>query len=243
MQCGLEGKKSRTNAKKKNRKLIPFKKFEPRNTKQEDLFNSLEQEDVVVVDSCAGTGKTFTVCAKAVELLLTNQVKQIVISRPPISTGKSNGSVPGTMEEKCIPFLNPVIYALKKQFFNVEDYNKKVKEGKIRIEALETIRGATFDNAFVYFDEAQQLTLDELEAVITRTGDNSVLCFTGDSLQNDLGYRSGLSSFCSLAQEYGFVGLKQIEFTENEVVRSDVCKRAVKMFNWDRKRKQEPKDK
>ena len=128
--------------------------------------------------------------------------QKIVISRPVEPMGKDIGFLPGTMEDKILPWLKPIKDNL--QFIMGSDrtmFDMYMQKGKIEVEALTYIRGRSISNAFVIIDEAQNLTAHEVKTIITRIGENTKIVLTGDIEQIDNIYTNEMSNGLTYAVE------------------------------------------
>lgn len=200
---------------------------------QGKLFDALSGDiPLVVCTGSAGVGKTIITAFKAAEAYLAGDIDKIIISRANVSTGKSNGFVPGTLEEKLQVWLIQLIDYLQK-FLGRYGYRKAYDKGDIKFESIEHVRGRSFDNAFIIVTEAQQLTLEELKAITTRVGENSILVLEGDLAQKDT-HNSGLQKLETLLKDYKVIDngyAKVVNFTLDDIVRSGLCKAMVTMFH------------
>ena len=128
--------------------------------------------------------------------------KKIVVSRPVQPLGKDIGFLPGTMNEKMLPWLMPIQDNI--QFILGNDrtmLRSYLESGEIEIEALTYIRGRSISNAFVIIDEAQNLTAHEVKTIITRIGENTKIVLTGDIEQIDYIYTNETSNGLAYAVE------------------------------------------
>lgn len=203
--------------------------YAPKTQVQAELFHSLENNNLIVTMGAAGTGKTFTCCTKAAMWMTKGVIRKIVLTRANVSTGKSLGAIPGTLEEKLEPWMLPMTDILRQQLGN-PFYDYCVSKKKIETVAIETIRGRSFDNAVILVDEAQQLTIEEIKAITTRIGMHSVLILMGDPKQSDLRNKSGLITFVDMLNKHKPSKTDVIEFSIDDIVRSDTCAQMVKMF-------------
>ena len=179
----------------------------PRNKEQAFAFDLLFDTDVPLVSLIgrAGSGKTLMAISAGLEQTLgfrDNKYNKIVVSRPVQPLGKDIGFLPGSMEEKMLPWLMPIQDNL--QFILGND--KKVlhdfiEKGKIEIEALTYIRGRSISNAFIIIDEAQNLTAHEVKTILTRVGENTKIVLTGDVEQIDNIYTNETSNGLTNAVE------------------------------------------
>ena len=200
----------------------------PRNENQEDYLNALKDSDQVIVFGPAGTGKTYCVATFAANQYHLKNINKIVITRPHVTVGKDIGYLPGTLEEKCAPWALPVIDVLEKHLTKgvVET---GLKNENIEVAPLALMRGRSFENTFVIVDEAQNITLQELKMLVTRIGEGSKLVLNGDIQQSDLKEADGLSKITHYAKKH-MLPIPIIEFTIDDVVRSDICKQWIQVF-------------
>jgi len=164
----------------------------------------------------------------ACNLYLGRKIDKIILTRPAVSVGKSLGSLPGDMGEKYGPWLSPLLSVMEEQM-GKGVVETSVKNGNIRMAPLEYMRGSSFNDAFVICDEAQNLTIEELKMLTTRIGENCTFVLSGDIRQSDIKQQSGLSKAIHLAKKYQ-MDIPIIEFTLDDVVRSDICKQWVAAF-------------
>jgi phosphate starvation-inducible PhoH-like protein len=203
--------------------------FQPKTQQQSELYHKLGYNNLVVALGPAGTGKTFTSCAKVAQWFSKGQVQNIIMARANVPTGKSLGAIPGTLQEKLEPWTMPMTDALK-DLMGKSLFEYGVSKGQIQSVALESIRGRSFEHSAILVDEAQQLTLDEIKAISTRVGQGSVLILMGDPKQTDLRNNTGLTQFINLVNKYDPDGVSIVEFDLDDIVRSDICAQMVRMF-------------
>jgi PhoH-like ATPase len=99
--------------------------------------------------------------------------------------GKDIGFLPGSMEDKMMPWLMPLQDNLEHILGDKSMFKSFIEKGKIEVEALTYIRGRSISNAFIIIDEAQNLTAHEVKTIITRVGENTKIVLTGDIEQID----------------------------------------------------------
>jgi phosphate starvation-inducible PhoH-like protein len=208
----------------------PNVSVKPLNQGQAEYIDSLKNCPCTIAVGSAGTGKTYLAATIAAQDLSNREIDTIVLSRPNVPTGKSLGAFPGTVEEKMEPWLMSITTTLK-QHLGVAFYELAMKTGAIQIQPVETIRGRSFDNSILLFDESQQLEVDELKAIVTRIGQNSRLVLMGDITQRD-NQGKGLEYLIDLADRH-HLPVEVHEFTSDDIVRSDICKLFVKAFEAD----------
>lgn len=204
--------------------------FCPKNPRQIEYANAINENYVTFGLGPAGTGKTYVALAQAVKQLRDKDVESIIVVRPNVSSGdKSLGFFPGTKQEKIAEWMKPAINALKR-LLGKQQFETLYQSDVIQLEPLETMRGETFDRSFVLLDEAQNVTIEDLEMFLTRIGEYSTFVIDGDVEQTDLSNRSGLASVIEMVRNYPNVEYPVVEFDIEDVVRSPVCKDFIKMF-------------
>lgn len=165
--------------------------IDPRNREQTLSMDLLLDPTISLVTLVgkAGTGKTLCAIAAGLQQIMEKSTAiytKMIISRPVESLGKDIGFLPGTMEEKMLPWLKPIQDNLRTLFGNdklaLELYMEK---GTIEVEALSYIRGRSISNSFIIIDEAQNLTQHEIKTIITRVGEGTKLILIGDIEQID----------------------------------------------------------
>jgi PhoH-like ATPase len=126
----------------------------------------------------------------------------LIVSKPIQPVGKEIGFLPGSLEEKMLPWLKPIQDNLQFLMGNdkgmMEDY---MNRGIIEIEAISYIRGRSIANAYMIIEECQNLTLHEIKTIITRVGENTKIVLTGDVEQIDNAYIDETSNGLSYAVE------------------------------------------
>lgn len=200
----------------------------PKNNNQKLYIEALREGDQVVVFGPAGTGKTYVVATYAASEYNLKNINKIVITRPHVAVGKDIGYLPGTLEEKCAPWALPVIDVLEKHL-GKGVVETGLKNGNIETVPLALIRGRSFDNTLMIVDEAQNLSVEELKALVTRVGQGSKLVINGDVQQSDLKQGDGLTKIVHLVKKYQ-LPIPVIEFTVDDIIRSDITAMWVKTF-------------
>jgi PhoH-like ATPase len=170
----------------------------PRNKEQSFALDLLLNDEIRLVTMIgkAGTGKTLLAIAAGLQKTMEDGVYQkLLVSRPIFPLGRDIGYLPGSVEEKLNPWMQPI-------FDNVEylmnlsrsekkagrGYHELLDLGILEIEPLTYIRGRSIPNQFIIVDEAQNLTPHEVKTIITRVGDGTKIILTGDPYQIDNPY-------------------------------------------------------
>lgn len=172
---------------KSNRKIWST---EPRNKEQQFAFELLLDPAIPVVSLVgkAGSGKTLLALASGLEQTFGKDAmyKKIVVTKPVEPVGKDIGFLPGSMEDKMLPWLAPIQDNL--QFLMGDDkatLELYMEKGQIEVEAMTFIRGRSISNAFIVIDEVQNMTQHEIKTVLTRVGEGTKIVLTGDIEQID----------------------------------------------------------
>ena len=173
--------------------------IQPRNKEQTFAFDLLFDDDIPLVSLIgrAGSGKTLMAIAAGLEQCLgleERKYKKLVVSRPVQPMGKDIGFLPGSMEDKMMPWLMPLQDNLEHILGDKSMFKSFIEKGKIEVEALTYIRGRSITNAFIIIDEAQNLTSHEVKTIITRVGENTKIVLTGDIEQIDNIYTNETSN-------------------------------------------------
>lgn len=201
--------------------------LEPKTQTQSRLLKALSQRDSVIAIGPAGTGKTYLLTCHAARELILHRFLKIVIARPLVGVGKTSGFLPGTLQRKLEPWSRPLIEALKVHMsVKFDDYAEDIEIG-----SLEHIRGLTYDNCIMIMDEAQNSTVREMKAFLTRIGENSKVFICGDHRQSDLNETTGLD-YAIKAVNLGLTpSTELIEFSHEDIVRSYLCKEWASAFD------------
>lgn len=206
--------------------------IQPKTENQSLLIEAIMRNEIIIAEAPAGCGKTFVVGGLAAKFLSQGDVERIILTRANVHVGKSLGMLPGTVNEKMEPLLAPILSVLKERMGDgLYGYNR-AKE-KIFIQPLEYIRGNSFKDSFIIIDEAQNLTIDEVQALVTRYESGRIV-FIGDTFQTDIKGENGLAWLERFAQRHN-LDYPVIKFTLDDVVRSDLVKKFLKALYSEKK--------
>jgi PhoH-like ATPase len=193
------------------KKLVPLRKvrdgiwgIRPRNKEQHCALDLLLADDVKLVTLVgkAGTGKTMLAIAAGLQKVVEEQLySKMLVSRPIFPLGRDVGYLPGDIEEKLNPWMQPIydnveyLMGLSKgERKSGRSYQELIDMGFIEIEPLTYIRGRSIPNQFIIVDEAQNLTPHEVKTIITRVGEATKVILTGDPYQIDNPYVDATSN-------------------------------------------------
>lgn len=182
-----------------------------------------------VTDNYVVTHNTFITTTYAAQEFVKGNFDKIVITRPTVAIETSIGFFPGTLEEKMSVWLAETINVLK-QTMSAEGYAIALKNGDIEIVPFEVIRGRSLNRSIILLTEAQNTTVKEMAAFVTRTGEGSKVIIDGDIRQSDIGDNNGLVwALNTIQHNPGLAELSgMVEFNSDDIVRSGLCGAWVK---------------
>jgi PhoH-like ATPase len=200
---------------KELKELVDNWKIEPTNEEQQMALDALLNPAIslVTISGKAGTGKTLLAVLAGLYLAFDKDYyDKVLISRPVMPMGKDIGYLPGSIDEKLSPWMQPIFdnleylfeqgkngsmgakFTKSKKNETYTSYEDMLKDGKIKVEPLMFIRGRSIPKQFIIVDEAQNLSLHEMKTIITRAGKGTKIVFTGDPEQIDNPYVDGVSN-------------------------------------------------
>lgn len=182
----------------------------PRNLEQECSIDALISPDieVVVLTGNAGTGKTLFALAAGLHQTTKRSplYEQVLVARPIIPMGKDLGYLPGSIQEKLQPWMQPIFDNLEVIMGTPKNIDKDGQSGRypsfqylidtgiVQIEPLTYIRGRSLPKRYFIIDEAQNLRPLDVKTIITRCGEGTKIVFTGDLQQIDTPYLDSMSN-------------------------------------------------
>lgn len=197
-------------------------KLKPRTDNQKEYIRTVAENTITFCQGLAGSGKTHIAIGMALEYLLEEKVKKIVITRPVLEAGEKIGYLPGTAEEKLHPYLLPILDEIN-YFISPAQYISLKLNNKIEIVPLGLMRGRNFHNSFIVADECQNASYEQLKMLLTRTGIESKMILTGDVGQSDLS-RHLQGGFISMiryldgVQGIGISSLESCDIVRNPII-------------------------
>jgi PhoH-like ATPase len=212
----------------------------PRNKEQRFAFELLLDDSVrlVTLVGQAGTGKTLLALAAGLQRVAEDQTyTRMLVSRPVFPMGRDIGFLPGSVEDKLAPWMQPVHDNLE---LLLGISNKEKRSGRssaelfdmdmVHIEPLTYIRGRSIPKQFILVDEAQNLTPHEVKTIITRVGEDTKIVLTGDPYQIDNPYvdstNNGLIHVVNRFRDEQIAG--HITLSKGE--RSELAERAARLL-------------
>lgn len=207
----------------------PLKQVVAKSKAQSDYMKAIRKSDIVFGIGPAGTGKTYLAVAAAVDALVNDEVKKIVLIRPVVEAGEHLGFLPGDIGQKIDPYLRPLYDALY-ELLGFERVATLIEKKCIELAPLAYMRGRTLSDAFVIMDEAQNTTVAQMKMLLTRTGFGSQVVLTGDLSQVDLpkGTYSGLKHALTILKDVRGIGVTK--FSGKDIVRHPLVQRIVEAY-------------
>ena len=177
----------------KSKKDIEYgcKKITPRTSNQSKYLKSIKKDTITFGIGPAGTGKTILSIDYAINQIIKERYKKIIITRPIVEAGEKLGFLPGDIQEKVDPYIRPMIDYIEdiigpkwKSWYNEH----------VEVAPLAFMRGRTFNDCILIFDESQNSTREQMKMFLTRIGENSKAILTADPTQIDLN-KNGWQSY------------------------------------------------
>jgi len=172
--------------------------LKPKNREQSFALDALMDDDIKLVTLVgkAGCGKTLmAIAAGLAKVTDTHAFQKLLVSRPVFPLGRDIGYLPGTVEEKLNPWMQPIFDNVEflmglttKEKKKGRSHKELVDLGLVQIEPLTYIRGRSIPQQYMIVDEAQNLTPHEVKTIISRAGEGTKIVLTGDPYQIDNPY-------------------------------------------------------
>ncbi|HXH32289.1 MAG TPA: PhoH family protein [Bacteriovoracaceae bacterium] len=175
----------------------------PKNIEQQFALDALLNNEINLVSLVgkAGTGKTLLAIAAGLECAITKQsYSRVLVSRPIVPMGRDLGFLPGDVNEKLGPWMQPIFDNIDYLFGNqrarneMTTWDELINQGLLHVEPLTYIRGRSLPQQFMIVDESQNLTPHEIKTIITRAGEGTKIVLTGDPEQIDNPYLDSLNN-------------------------------------------------
>jgi phosphate starvation-inducible PhoH-like protein len=201
-------------------------RLKPRTENQKEYIRTAAENVITFCQGVAGSGKTHIAIGMALEYLLDEKIKKIIITRPVVESGEKIGYLPGTAEEKIHPYLLPLLDEVN-HFIPTSQYVSLKTNNKIEIVPLGLMRGRNFHNAFIVADECQNASYDQLKMLLTRIGNNSKMILTGDVSQSDLHRNMQGGFYDMISALYGVEGIGVSKLDSSDIVRHPIIGKII----------------
>ena len=200
---------------------------------QQKVFDAWAKEKNLFLTGSAGTGKTFVLLHLAFKAVLdkSQPYDKVVIVRS-LLPSRDIGFLPGTLEEKSDLYQDPYRILIRYLFEMPSEqghqilYSKLMEQGSLEFYSTSFLRGQTFDRSIIIVDEASNMIFQELDTIMTRVGQDSMICFAGDMAQSDLrkhnGDKNGYHNFQVILEEMD--EFEVVEFGIGDIIRSGLVR-------------------
>ena len=201
-----------------------------RGKNQNNYLEHIKNRDLTFGVGPSGTGKTFLAVASAVDDLIKEKIRKIVLVRPAVEAGERLGFLPGDLSSKIDPYLRPLYDALH-DMLGAERVNRLVERDIIEIAPLAYMRGRTLREAVIIMDEGQNTTIEQMKMFLTRLGFGSKAVVNGDLSQIDLpkSSTSGLKHAIDVLKNVD--SIKFTKFGAKDVVRHSLVQEIVEAYD------------
>ena len=202
----------------------------PRGKNQIAYLDNIKNSDLTFGIGPSGTGKTFLAVACAVDDLIKEKIRKIVLVRPAVEAGEKLVFLPGDLSSKIDPYLRPLYDALH-DMLGAERVTRLVERDVIEIAPLAYMRGRTLREAFIIMDEGQNTTIEQMKMFLTRLGFGSKAVVNGDLSQIDLpkNITSGLKHSIEVLKNVD--SIKFTKFGAKDVVRHSLVQEIVQAYD------------
>lgn len=207
--------------------------FKPFTRKQEEFWNLMNKNTVVVAHGAAGTGKTLLALWYGLSLVNSSLVDKVIYVRSDVGVEfqRGRGALPGDFNEKIKPLLGPVLDNLPVMVKSAGMAEYLISKNIIEPVLLEDVRGRSFNSSFVIVDEAQNLLPTHVKTCLTRLGQKSKMVMIGDTKQADLETfrrNNGLLDAVYRLQNLKNVGI--IKFDRTDSVRNSIISDVLERY-------------
>lgn len=192
--------------------------------KQQTYFNSIVSNTITVSTGVPGSGKSYIAVYAACCELAAGHVDKIILTKPAVEVGRTQGYLPGDIEEKMAPYIRSIEDCFD-SIIGMSAYNTLLTRKQLEILPLNYMRGLTFSNTIVIADEMQNADYGQVKALLTRIGEGSKFVLNGDLEQSDLNSTSGLQAALEVLKNVNNVGF--INFEVDDIVRSGILKEII----------------
>lgn len=225
---GLHRQAEAYEAMHQQKERIDTRPIEPQNDAQRRYINAISHFQLTFATGPAGTGKTWLAAALAAAALKDGRIEKIIITRPAVEAGENLGFLPGEIEDKFDPFLQPFKDVLNERL-GKSHVEYLIRAGRIEAAPLAYMRGRTFKNAIIILDEAQNTTPTQMKMFLTRIGEGTKVIVNGDLAQKDVRGESGLED--AVARLSFIPAVKHVRFSSRDIVRSGLVQEIVSAYD------------
>ena len=196
-----------------------LKEFKPKTKNQANYVRAISENQITICNGPAGSGKTVVSVAMACSYLKRQEVEKIIICRPIVESGKGLGYLPGALDEKCAPFMIPIVECMY-DYMGAMETEHLMHKKIIEVVPLEYMRGRNFHNSFMILDESQNATIEQLKMFITRIGNHSKCVINGDATQIDLPLIQAGGFFSLFTKLINIEDISLIQLQHEDIIRN-----------------------
>ena len=207
-----------------------FHRVYPRGKGQAAYIQGMRACDIAFCVGPAGTGKTYLAVAEALRLVLSKNLRKLVLTRPVVEAGESLGFLPGDLAQKINPYLRP-LYDAMESMVPFEILRRMEENRTIEIAPLAYMRGRSLNDCAVILDEAQNTTKEQMKMFLTRIGHGARAVITGDATQIDLPRRSESGLLHAVEILRHVEGLHFSFLHTADVVRNPLIKKIIQAYD------------
>jgi phosphate starvation-inducible PhoH-like protein len=192
---------------------------------QEDLWTSLNKNTVTIAIGPAGVGKTLVALWWGLTEISRGNLEKIYYVRSDVGCAhqRSRGALPGTMEEKMAPLVGPVYDNLTVMTRSQGAANYLVEKKVVDPILLEDLRGRSFSDCLIIFDEAQNATPEQVKTTLSRVAERSKVIVTGDTRQIDLeAFKTDNGLLDCYHRLANISGVGRVRFDRSDIVRNGI---------------------
>jgi len=215
---------SKKNRDRQQEVIIKYKRkvVSARTDNQKKYIKAIQKNDFIVCNGPAGVGKTHIAIGMAFWSLFNNEVEKIIIARPVVESGENLGFLPGDLNEKMAPYIQPIMDELN-FYASYSEITEMRNSGNLEICPIAYMRGRTFNNSFIICDECQNATSKQIKMMFTRFGVGSKQIMTGDIEQSDLDRHSS-GAFKNLYERFDRPELLDRRIACVKLEKKDICR-------------------
>jgi phosphate starvation-inducible PhoH-like protein len=209
--------------------------------KQKEFFDLVNHKDtrIVFVSGPAGSSKTLIAVRSALQMLNEKKVSDIICVRAAIESADSKlGYLPGDLQAKYDVYMMPFADKLE-ELLSVDEIRRLKSDNRIVNQPINFCRGLNFAAKVILMDEMQNATFSEFCTLLTRIGKFSKMIVCADSSQSDLPFtkQGAFEKITELfsCEESKINGVHNFHFTEEDIMRSELCKFVVKKLSKHKK--------
>lgn len=212
--------------------LIGDVKFKAKNERQQQFYDMLSKNEIIICSGPAGVGKSYLTILKALQLLTAkdNEFYKIVITTPAVEADEKLGHLPGDIEEKMAPYIYSSLYLIEK-IVGKKVCQNLMEQGFIQIMPIAFMRGINVDHSILIAEEFQNSTKRQMKTMLTRIGFKSKFIISGDLEQSDR-YKNiketGLYDALNRLENISGVGI--FKFEEVDVVRNKIITKILEKY-------------